>query len=96
MSRIPGRLGLSLLPLGLTPVVGFLLAEGHVNLGAGCKDILALIPWVIWALFYFICFMIFWWKGAPVLRAALYAAVGATGIMLLLFIILLLSQARFP
>jgi hypothetical protein len=95
MSGFLGRLGLSLLPLGLTPVLGFLLAEGYVNLGAGCKDIVALIPWLVWALAYFICSMVLWWKGAPVLMGTLYAAAGATGILILLFVILFLFQANF-
>lgn len=95
MTKILSRLGLGLLPLALTPVMGFLLAEGYVNLGAGCKDLLALIPWLIWALAFFICSMFLWRKGASLLRAALYAAAGATGIMVLLLIILLVTQAGF-
>jgi hypothetical protein len=94
MGRILGRLALSLLPLALTPALGFLLAEGYVNLGGGCKDIIMLIPWIVWALAYFIGSLVFWWKGAPLLKTMGYAAAGATGFLVLLFVILLLFQAR--
>ncbi len=95
MGRILGRLGLSLLPLALTPGLGFLLAEGYVNLGAGCKDILALIPWVVWAFAFFICSLAFWQKGTPLLKTAGYAAAGATGFLVILWMVLLLSQVRY-
>lgn len=73
MLKVFGRLGLSLLPLALTPVLGFLLAEGYVNLGAGCKDIFALIPWVVWAFGYFIASLALRRKEKPLLRTAVYA-----------------------
>jgi len=95
MIRALGRLALSLLPLALTPAFGFLLAEGYVNLGGGCKDILALIPWIIWAFSYFLVSLACWWKQVPVLRTMLYVAAGATGFLGLLFVILLLFQARY-
>jgi hypothetical protein len=93
MGRILGRLGLSLLPLAMTPALGFLLAEGYVNLEAGCKDILALLPWIVWAFAYFIASLVFWWKGAPIGRTMLYAAAGATGFMVSLWLILFIYQA---
>ena len=95
MTRVLVRLGLSLFPLALTPAFGFLLAEGYVNLGGGCKDILMLIPWIVWALAYFVGSLVFWWKGAPIFRAVLSAAAWATGFLALLFVILLISQARY-
>jgi hypothetical protein len=95
MGRILGRLALSLLPLALTPGLGFLVAEGYVNLGAGCKDILALIPLLVWAFAYFICSLVFWWKGTPVLRTMMYAALWAAGFMALMWVILLLSQVMY-
>lgn len=84
MGRILTRLAVSLLPLALTPALGFLLAEGYVNLGGGCKDIFAVIPLLVWAFGYFIFSLVFWWKGAALLRAVLYAALGATGFLVLL------------
>jgi hypothetical protein len=95
MGRILGRLALGLLPLALTPALGFLLAEGYVNLGGGCKDIFAVIPLLVWAFAYFIGSLVFWWKGASVRRAVWYAAIWATGFMALMWVILLLSQVMY-
>lgn len=44
-----------LLPLLLTPVFGFLLAEGHLNLGGGEKDLLLLLPWLLWSILFILC-----------------------------------------
>jgi hypothetical protein len=44
---------------------------------------------------YFVCSLVFWWKGAPIFRAVLSAAAWATGFLALLFVILLISQARY-
>ncbi len=95
MLRVLGRLTLSLLPLALTPIFGFLLAEGYVNLGGGCKDILALIPWIAWAFGYFLFSLLFWWKRVSIPKTMIYAAAGATGLLALIFVILLLFQAKF-
>ena|SRR3990172_5042366 len=95
MGRILGRLALGLLPVALTPALGFLLAEGYVNLGAGCKDIFAVIPLLVWAFGYFIFSLVFWWKGTPIVRSVLYAAIWATGFMALMWVILLLSQVMY-
>ena len=95
MGRILGRLALGLLPLALTPLWGFLLAEGYVNLGGGCKDIIAVVPWMIWAFAYFIASLVFWWKGASVRRAVIHAAIWATGFMAMMWVILLLSQVMY-
>ena len=39
-----------LMPLSLTPLVVFTLAEGLVNVGGGEKDILLALPWMVWSL----------------------------------------------
>lgn len=38
--------------MALTPAMAFLLSEGCGNMGGGCKDILLLLPWTLWALLY--------------------------------------------
>ena len=45
---------LLLLPLALTPLWGYLLTEGIINLGGGEKDLLVLIPYVLWCLLYLV------------------------------------------
>lgn len=92
MTRVLGRLALSLLPLSMTPFIGFGLADGYINLGGGCKDILGLIPWILWSLAYFLFFIVFWRKKFTLIRTTAYAAAGATGILALLFFLLLFWQ----
>jgi hypothetical protein len=46
------RILVALLPLLLTPVFGFLLADGYLNFGGGEKDILLVIPWTFGSLLY--------------------------------------------
>jgi len=38
------RLILSIVPLALTPLLGFLIAEGYLNFGGGEKDLFLLVP----------------------------------------------------
>ena len=46
------RLLTLLLPLALTPLLVFLLADGYINLGGGEKDVLMALPWLLWALLF--------------------------------------------
>ena len=92
-SGIRMRLMLGLLPLALTPGVFFLVAEGYVNLGGGCKDIIIVFPWLLWSISYFIFFMIAVWRSQALLRSAAYGAVGATALMALVFAGLYLHAA---
>ena len=85
------RLVLSLGPLLLTPVLFYLLAEGHLNLGGGEKDILLLIPWIAWSLIYAVSFWVCWRKGYPpgrsAWRSALVGLVGLGVLGLALFLV---------
>lgn len=83
------RLTLSLLPLALTPAMAFLLSEGYVNMGGGCKDILLLLPWMLWALLYGVISLGAWWRGLSPGRAAAWAAGGATLALFLAWLALL-------
>lgn len=65
-------------PLGLTLLFGFLVAEGHLNLGGGCKDLFAVIPLLLWSLIFLSAYLLFWWRGRPPLRAAAWAAALST------------------
>jgi len=74
------RLVVSLLPLALTPLLGYLLAQGSINLGGGEKDILVLLPWMAWSLFFAVSSWVFWRRGYSIRgasgRAALVALAG--------------------
>ena len=43
---------LALLPLLLTPALFFALAEGYPDLGGGEKDIVMVLPWLLWSLLF--------------------------------------------
>jgi Kef-type K+ transport system membrane component KefB len=47
------------IPIGLTPVIIFALAEGWLDFGGGEKDILLALPYLIWALVFFLVAVIF-------------------------------------
>jgi hypothetical protein len=78
-----------LLPLGLTPLLGFLISEGYLNLGGGCKDIILLLPWLLWSLVYSFFFILLWIKGRPFGRLIAYSVAGASGVIVLVWIIML-------
>lgn len=75
------RLGICFLPLAITPVLGFLIADGYLNFGGGEKDLLILIPWLIWTLIYLLIFVISWIKRVSIKRGLTYSAGGATGVL---------------
>ena len=60
MGQAPRKILLLLLPALLTPAWGFLIAEGIINFGGGEKDILILLPYLIWWLIYLIIGSILW------------------------------------
>ena len=77
---------LCIIPLALTPPLAFLLAEGYLDFGGGEKDLLLLLPWTVWSLFYTFIFIILWVKRKNVIRSVYYAAGGSTGLMILIWI----------
>ena len=80
------RLILCIIPLALTPLLALLIAEGHLNFGGGEKDLLLLIPWIIWSLIYAIIFIILWAKRKNLKNIVYLAAGGSTGMMILIWI----------
>lgn len=89
MKRFVIKLVLCILPLSLTPVLGYLLAEGYLNLGSGCKDIFLVVPWFVWSVLYCAIFVVLWVKGRPLRKLALYSLVGATLIPAVIWLVLL-------
>ena len=72
----------------LTPVWGYLIAEGLLNFGGGEKDLFLLIPWMVWAFSYFLIFIIAWIKRKNIKVIVLYSVSGASGILALACIVL--------
>lgn len=89
MLRVLLRLFLSILPLAATPLLGFFIADGYLNFGGGEKDILLLIPWILWSLLYLIFFLASWWRKVSITRGLAYAVGGATGFLAFVYVILL-------
>jgi hypothetical protein len=73
-----GKLVLCVGPLALSPLLLFLIADGYLNFGGGEKDIILMLPWVLWSLVYAIVFAVCWGRKLPLRRGLSYAAGGAT------------------
>lgn len=77
-----GRIAIALLPLGLTPLWLQLLASGSLSFGGGDKDLVLLLPWVIWSLLFAIASLVLWRRGWPVLLSTVWSAVaGLAGLL---------------
>ena len=87
--RFLTKIAICLLPLALTPLWGFLISEGYLNLGGGCKDIILLIPWLLWSLVYSVFFIVLWIRGRPFGQLIAYSVAGASGVIVLVWIIML-------
>lgn len=59
---------LALLPLLLSPLVLFALAEGWIDFGGGEKDVVLVLPYFIWSLTFFVCAIVLILKRWPLLR----------------------------
>ena len=91
--RIALRLTMTVLPLLLTPVLGYLLAQGYINLGGGEKDILVLLPWMAWSLVFAISSWVLWRRGYSVVRSSWRSAlVGLAGLAVLGVTLTILGQ----
>jgi len=91
--RIALPLIVSLLPLALTPVLGYLLAQGYINLGGGEKDILVLLPWMVWSLVFAVSSWVFWRRGYSIVRSSWRSAlVGLAGLAILGVTLTILGQ----
>jgi hypothetical protein len=83
------KIAVCLLPLALTPIWGFLISEGYLNFGGGCKDIVLLIPWLLWSFVYSLFFIVLWIRGRSFGKLIAYSIAGASGVIVLVWIIML-------
>jgi hypothetical protein len=93
MIQIVLRLALSLLPLGLTPILVHLIGDGYLNFGGGCKDVMLIVPWTVWSLIYLIISIVGWRKHWSIAKGIVCSVIGATGLLALLFLVLLVSSS---
>jgi hypothetical protein len=79
---------LCLLPMLLTPIWGYLIADGYLNFGGGEKDLFLLIPWILWAFMYLLVFLITWIRRKTTKAMVLFSVGVATGIVTLTWLVL--------
>jgi len=77
-------------PLGLTPLLGWLIAEDYLSFGGGDKDIVILIPWVLWSFIYAVASIVMWVRRAALKRSILWSLGTSTAVLLLIWVVLLL------
>lgn len=83
----PTHFLLAALPLALSPLVLFALAEGWVDLGGGEKDIVLAFPYALWALVFSFASIVLILKRWPILRWITRAGVVSAGLMVVLTIV---------
>jgi hypothetical protein len=77
----PLQVLLALLPLLLTPVLFFALAEGYLDLGGGEKDLVMVLPWLLWSLLFAVTATVLIVRRRPVVRWITVSGVVATGLL---------------
>ena len=83
---------LAAIPLLLTPVVFYALAEGWMNFGGGEKDILLAFPYFLWALLFFTTALVLIIKRWPLKRWIIRSGFISIVSMLVIFFILYLTS----
>lgn len=78
---------IAIVPLLLTPVLFYVLAEGVFNLGGGEKDIIWVFPWLIWSTIFAVCSCVFILKNRTVLNWVRNSFAISVSVMLALFIL---------
>lgn len=78
----------SIVPLALTPLLVWTISEGYVDLGGGEKDLIMVLPWMVWSVFFAGAFLIASRKGHSIGASSLRAAGWATGLIVCLWLLL--------
>jgi hypothetical protein len=83
------RASLALAPLGLTPVLFWVLGSGAVDLGGGEKDLVWILPWLLWSTTFAISMVATWLRGRSPGRSI--AAAALAGFVVLVVVAVLLA-----
>jgi len=76
------RIGIALLPLALAPVLGYLIASGRLDLGGGEKDLVWVLPWLVWSILFAIGSFVLWRRGWTAVRSTVWsAAIALAGLL---------------
>jgi hypothetical protein len=77
------RLILAFLPLASAPLLVHLIAEGHISFGGGEKDLVWILPWLLWSLIFGSSSLVLWHRRWPVVRSTVWsAAIGLAAVLL--------------
>lgn len=79
-------------PLLLTPLLIYSLAEGILDFGGGEKDILLALPWLIWSVVFALCSFVLIYRHWPTGRWVPRSALVSTGFLLGLGVIAYISS----
>jgi hypothetical protein len=63
MHPIIKRIALALAPLALCALASVLLLRGALDFGGGEKDVLLLVPLLVWSTAYSLCYCVLWTTG---------------------------------
>ena len=71
------RLVVALFPAALVPLLVYLIGEGYISLGGGEKDVVWVLPWLLWSIVFAISSFVFWQRGWPMPRSTVWSAITA-------------------
>ena len=80
--RAIARIITAFTPLVLTPALRWAIANGSLNFGGGEKDIILLVPWIIWSIGFATAALVCWRRHVRPAPTILWALAWATGILL--------------
>jgi hypothetical protein len=83
-----GRILTAFAPLIVTPALGWATNEGYLNFGGGEKDIILLIPWVLWSMIFAAGSLVCWRRRISLGRSLLWATAWATATLVVLWLVL--------
>ena len=87
------RLVVALLPLACVPLLVHLIAGGQIDFGGGEKDLVWVLPWLLWSLLFGISSCVLWYRGWPALRSTVWSAiVGVAGVLVAAAILMMFGQ----
>jgi len=81
------RVATAFIPLALTPALASAIDAGILNFGGGDKDIILIIPWVLWSLTFAVAALVYWRRQVRLPSSLLWAVAWATGLTLALALV---------
>lgn len=86
-----GRISAALLPLAGTPVLFFGIVEGWIDLGGGEKDLVWVLPCLLWSMLFAVASLVCWRRGTAFIRSIAASAMLATAGVLIVAVVVALA-----